>query len=144
MNNLRLIGVLCLSVFLSPTLHADDNQETQSPPPQSMEYVDNAGVVHQYGDGFGNIISREQFVKNVENGQRLVADNALRTQHEASNYLKTASPGEDSEITQSVIKASDQAIKDVKEMSENAIHQAESLKPKSSVYYEKPKVLVSQ
>lgn len=124
-------------IYGSPEWVADNTRR------ESMEYADpNTGVIHSFGDGFGNQISREQYIQNVQSNQQMVEFGALRTKHEAAQYMKTASAGEDAEIAQSVIDSSDQAIKDVKEMSDNAIKQAQSLTPTQK--YEKPKVLVSE
>ena len=98
---------------------------------ESMEYVDpNTGVIHSFGDGFGNQISREQFIQNVNRNQQMVEFGALRAKHEASEYMKTASAGEDSQITQNVIDSSNQAIRDSKEMSDNAVRRAQNMKPR--------------
>ena len=146
MNNLRLIIVLCLSVFLSPSLHAADetviSTSDSGAHSNGSEYVDqNTGVIHQFGDGNGNIITREAFIERSHQIEAQFNAGANKTLGEANEYMKTASKGEDSEITQGVIKSTEQAKHDVHQQHAQAEVQAQSLKPR---VYEKPKVLVSQ
>ncbi len=167
MNNLRLVGVLCLSVLLSPYLHADDSQQQVLPPQEQPtkvvgqligetvvstydsgahsngpEYVDqNTGVIHQFGDSNGNIISREAFIERSHQIEAQFNTGANRTLGEAHEYMKTASKGEDSEITQGVISGIEQSKQDVHQQHAQAEAQAQSLKLR---VYEKPKVLVSE
>ena len=137
---------LCIVVLAMTTLSIGTTafaEEGQQAPP---EYVDpNTGVIHQFSDGFGNYISREQFVRNVENGARMIEESANREIMGARQYLKTASNGADTEITQGVINGLEQAKQDTWGMSNKAIANAKSVMPvnKSQVRYEKPKVLVS-
>ena len=129
------------TVFLvtASFVFADDQQK-------APEYVDpQTGVVNQYGDGYGNFITREQFTTNVQNGARMVEASANRQLLEARQYQKTAQAGEDASITQNTINGLEQSKKDVWTMSNTAIEHARSLKPVTpAAQYEKPKVLVSE
>lgn len=148
--------------------YADDNQQSPTPPQAEQvtvgqgtivgetvistydsgahlngpEYVDqNTGVIHQFGDGNGNIISREAFIERSHQIEAQFNMGANRILGEAHVYMKTASRGEDSQITQGVISGIEQSKQDVHQQHAQVEAQAKSVKPR---VYEKAKVLVSE
>lgn len=133
---------------------ADDPQvspmqvsEIQSLEPASQgsapEYVDPTGKlgIVQFGDGNGNIISREAFIERSHQIEAQFHSKVNGTLKEAQQYMTTAKEGADKEITQGVISGIEKAKRDVSSQHAEVIKQAQTYQPRQT--YEKPRVLVS-